>query len=199
MKAVVRSSIVSIVALFGILSVSVSAQAYFSGDEAREQSTEYVVSGEHSYDGDIIRTAKTQPVSLSPIPDWEAGAGVEGHEAIQNQSKWVTKETGQHSRRAIGEQYDTNNKIPVDYPILFLGWTGEHWFDEYKDIHNEWQEGRKEHEHHRHWVKQEADPAPTPIPPAALLLGSGLSIIAGLRASRRKREDLKGKVQEVLC
>jgi len=199
MKAVVRSSIVSIVALIGIFSISASAQAYFSADQAHEQSAADVVSGGHSYDGDIIRTAEVQPYSLSLIQDWKGESEVGGHEDIHNQWQGVTKEPGQHSLWTNGEQYDTNNKIPDDYPIQFLGWKGEHWFDEYGDVNNKWHGMPEEHGHNRHWVKRDADPSPTPIPSAALLLGSGLSIIAGLRASRRKREDSTGKVQEVLC
>lgn len=199
MKAVVRSSIVSIVALFGIFSISGSAQADFSADQASEQSAPYVVSGGHSYDGDIIRTAEVQPYSLSLIQDWKGEAEVGIHEEIHNEWQEVTKEPGQHSRWANGEQYDTNNKIHDDYPTLIRGWKGEHGLYENDEGHNQWQWMPREHEHQRHWVKKESDPAPTPIPSAALLLGSGLSIMAGLRASRRKHENPKGRVQEVLC
>src|SRR5664279_5705637 len=110
MKAVVKSGIVTIVALIGMFSIGTSAQAYFSADQALEQSPAEVLSGGHSYYGDIIRIAKILPVSRSPILVWK------------------------------GEQYDTNNKIPDDYPIRFLGWKGEHWFDEYEYMHNQWQE-----------------------------------------------------------
>jgi hypothetical protein len=86
MKTVVRRTVMTILVLFGIISVSASAQAYFIADQAREQSTAYVVSGDNSYDGDIIRTAVVQPYSLSLIPDWKAESGVKGREDIQKQS-----------------------------------------------------------------------------------------------------------------
>jgi hypothetical protein len=145
MKAVVRRTVMTILVLFGIISVSASAQAYFIADQAREQSTAYVVSGDNSYDGDIIRTAVVQPYSLSLIPDWKAESGVKGREDIQKQSQGVTKEPGRYGRWANGVQYDTNNKIPVDYPIQFLGWKSEQWLDEYKDVHYRWHLMPEEH------------------------------------------------------
>jgi len=45
MKTVVRRTVMTILVLFGIISVSASTQAYFIADQAREQSKAYVVSG----------------------------------------------------------------------------------------------------------------------------------------------------------
>ncbi|MGO9952992.1 MAG: hypothetical protein ACLPN1_12400 [Dissulfurispiraceae bacterium] len=98
------------------------------------------------------------------------------------------------------EKQDDSYEERSDYITVLRALRGDHWIGGYEDAHNnKWQWDTKEPWQNRHSAKADPDPYSTPIPPTALLLGSGLSIFGAMSLIGRKSEDSKGKQQGVSC
>jgi TolA-binding protein len=207
MQTVVKN-IMTVVVLIGILSLGVSAQASFSGDQEStgvfqsgttwEQTKTDVASWGNTYPLASGESSEKQRYLQSRLQGLKGEIGFGGYEDVQYQSQWEKKDSEKNRRWAKAKQDDPDQKWSND-PALRIGFKGEHWRSGDEDTHNKWQWMENEQWEHRHWAKGEPDPSPTPIPSAVLLLGSGLSMIGGLRVMGRKREFPKVQRHEVEC
>ncbi len=198
----------TVVVLIGILSLGVSAQASISADQESngvfqsgttwEQTKTDVASWGNTYPLASGQSSEEQRYLQSRLQGLKGEIGFGGYENVQYQLQWEKKDSEQNRRWAKAKQDDPDQKWADDSAQL-RGFKGEHWRGGDEDAHNKWQWMEKGQWEHRHWAKGEPNPSPTPIPSAVLLLGSGLSMIGGLRVMGRKREFPKVQRHGVEC
>lgn len=184
MKAVVRSSIMTILVLIGILSFGASSQAYVSNDQefmvvhqrgiTWEPAEAEVASWGNSYQLATITSRQEAPYLHSLLRGLNGEFWIDGNEEVGNHRQLVKQDFWPNMYRAKGESEDSFKKHSFD-----------RWAMADRDRRHDWSGYDEYNSRHIPGFIVErspaADPAPTPIPSAALLLGSGLSMIGGLR------------------